>query len=101
MPGVLPVISLQLFSFVKQANEDRSRVFRLGLAYAAGVFAWFLGFAGLVVSLRAAGHRVEEAPGTTNIYRVDGGDAVTGPVVLAMAIRLGLMDPPNSRTRRA
>ena len=55
MPCVLPVISLKLFSFVKQANEDRARVFRLGLAYAAGVFAWFLGFAGLVVGVKAAG----------------------------------------------
>ena len=58
MPCVLPVISLKLFSFVKQANQSRERVFRLGLAYAAGVFAWFLGFAALVVALKAAGHQV-------------------------------------------
>ena len=58
MPCVLPVISLKLFSFVKQANETPARVLRLGLAYAAGVFAWFLGFAALVVTLRAAGHQV-------------------------------------------
>ncbi len=57
MPCVLPVISLKLFSFVKQANESPARVFRLGLAYAAGVFAWFLGFAGLVVAAKAAGGR--------------------------------------------
>ncbi len=57
MPCVLPVISLKLFSFVKQANEDPARVFRLGLAYAAGVFAWFLGFAALVVAVKAAGGR--------------------------------------------
>ncbi len=55
MPCVLPVISLKLFSFVKQANEDPARVFRLGLAYAAGVFAWFLGFAALVLAVKAAG----------------------------------------------
>ena len=55
MPCVLPVISLKLFSFVKQANEAPERVLRLGLAYAAGVFAWFLGFAALVVVLRRAG----------------------------------------------
>lgn len=58
MPCVLPVISLKLFSFVKQANEDPARVFKLGLAYAAGVFAWFLGFAALVVILKAAGREV-------------------------------------------
>ena len=55
MPCVLPVISLKLFSFVKQAHESRGRVFRLGLAYAAGVFAWFLGFAALIVAVKAAG----------------------------------------------
>ena len=55
MPCVLPVISLKLFSFVKQANESPARVLRLGLAYAAGVFAWFLGFAVLVIAAKAAG----------------------------------------------
>ncbi|MCJ2101039.1 hypothetical protein [Methylobacterium sp. E-046] len=54
-----------------------------------------------VAALREAGHQVEEVPGTISIYRIDGGDAVTGTVVLAMAIRLGLLDPPDSRTRRA
>lgn len=49
-----------------------------------------------VVALRAAGHQVEVKPGATNVYRVDGGDAVTGPVVLALAIRLSLMDTPRS-----
>ena len=57
MPCVLPVISLKLFSFVKQANESPARVLRLGLAYAAGVFAWFLGFAVLVIAAKAAGGR--------------------------------------------
>lgn len=45
-----------------------------------------------VEALRSSGHRVEEVAGATNVYRVDGGDAVTGPVVLALAIRLGLID---------
>ena len=58
MPCVLPVISLKLFSFVKQANEEPARVFRLGLAYTAGVFAWFLGFAAVVVLLKTAGREV-------------------------------------------
>lgn len=48
-----------------------------------------------VTALRAAGHQVDEEPGATSVYRVDGGDAVTGPVVLALAIRLGLMDTPS------
>ena len=53
-----------------------------------------------VAALREAGHQVEEVPGTISVYRIDGGDAVTGTVVLAMAIQLGLLDPPDSRTRR-
>ena len=77
MPCVLPVISLKLFSFVKQANEDRARVFRLGLAYAAGVFAWFLGFAGLVVGLRAAGHQVGYAFHLQNPWFLVGLSAAT------------------------
>ena len=46
-------------------------------------------------ALRAAGHEDEAVPGASNVYRVDCGDAVTGPVVLAMAIRLGLLDQPD------
>ena len=77
MPCVLPVISLKLFSFVKQANQSRERVFRLGLAYAAGVFAWFLGFAALVVALRAAGHQVGYAFHLQNQWFLVGLSAVT------------------------
>ena len=58
MPCVLPVISLKLFTFIKQANEDPVRIWRMGLAYAAGVFAWFMGFALLVVILKAAGRQL-------------------------------------------
>lgn len=47
-----------------------------------------------VAALRAAGHQVEAVPGANNGFRVDGGDAVNGPALLAMAIRLGLMDTP-------
>lgn len=48
-----------------------------------------------VEALRVAGHHVEAVPGANNVYRIDGGDAVTGTVVLAMAIRLGLLDAPG------
>ncbi len=77
MPCVLPVISLKLFSFVKQANQSRERVFRLGLAYAAGVFAWFLGFAALVVALKAAGHQVGYAFHLQNPWFLVGLSAAT------------------------
>lgn len=41
MPCVLPVISLKVLSFVRQAHEHRLRVFFLGLAYAAGILVFF------------------------------------------------------------
>jgi thiol:disulfide interchange protein DsbD len=55
MPCVLPVIALKIFGFVKQSKEEPRRVFRLGLAFVAGVFVFFLGLATAVVVLKAAG----------------------------------------------
>lgn len=42
MPCVLPVISLKVLSFVRQAHEDRARIFRLGLTYSAGIMTFYL-----------------------------------------------------------
>ena len=55
MPCVLPVIALKIFGFVQQAGEEPRRVFRLGLAFVVGVFAFFLGLATLITVLRANG----------------------------------------------
>ncbi|HEY5751802.1 MAG TPA: protein-disulfide reductase DsbD domain-containing protein [Chthoniobacterales bacterium] len=55
MPCVLPVISLKIFSFVRQSGESRQRVFKMGLAFSAGMFAWFLGLALVLLILRSAG----------------------------------------------
>jgi thiol:disulfide interchange protein/DsbC/DsbD-like thiol-disulfide interchange protein len=41
MPCVLPVISLKILSFVRQAKEDRARVFLLGFTYCAGILVFF------------------------------------------------------------
>ncbi|MBI5866447.1 MAG: hypothetical protein HZB38_18405 [Planctomycetes bacterium] len=41
MPCVLPVISIKIVSFIEQSGDHPERVFRLGLAFAAGVLAWF------------------------------------------------------------
>jgi thiol:disulfide interchange protein DsbD len=54
MPCVLPVISLKIFGFVRQAGESRERIFRLGLAFCAGVFGFFLLLALLVLGLASA-----------------------------------------------
>jgi len=58
MPCVLPVIALKIFGFLGQAGESRQRVFRTGLAFVGGIFAWFLGLAALIVAARAAGAQV-------------------------------------------
>jgi thiol:disulfide interchange protein/DsbC/DsbD-like thiol-disulfide interchange protein len=55
MPCVLPVISLKVFSFVKQANESRKRIFLLGMVYCLGVIASFWVLAGVVLLLQAQG----------------------------------------------
>ncbi|RFC43092.1 MAG: thiol:disulfide interchange protein DsbD [Verrucomicrobia bacterium] len=55
MPCVLPVIALKIFGFTQQAGESPRRVFRLGLAFVAGVFTFFLGLALAVIGLKAAG----------------------------------------------
>lgn len=58
MPCVLPVISLKIFGFIKQAGEHPAKIFRHGLAFTVGIFAWFLGLAVLIVALQAAGNHV-------------------------------------------
>jgi thiol:disulfide interchange protein len=58
MPCVLPVISLKIFSFIAQAGESSTRIFRHGLAFAAGIFAWFLGLGVFVIALKAGGSQV-------------------------------------------
>jgi len=55
MPCVLPVIALKIFGFTQQAGEEPKRVFRLGLAFVAGVFVFFAGLAAAVVGLKSAG----------------------------------------------
>jgi thiol:disulfide interchange protein DsbD len=58
MPCVLPIISLKIFGFIQQAGQSRRKVFRSGIAFTAGIFAWFVGLALLLIGLKAAGHDV-------------------------------------------
>jgi thiol:disulfide interchange protein len=58
MPCVLPVISLKLFSFIAQAGESPARIFRHGVAFAVGIFTWFLGLGILVIALKSGGSQV-------------------------------------------
>lgn len=58
MPCVLPVISLKIFNFIAQAGESPRRIFRHGLAFAAGIFSWFLALGILVIILKSGGSQV-------------------------------------------
>ncbi|HVP13564.1 MAG TPA: protein-disulfide reductase DsbD domain-containing protein [Phycisphaerae bacterium] len=54
MPCVLPVISLKILSFVRQAKEDRARIFLLGVTYCAGILVFF-GFIAILFWARGEG----------------------------------------------
>jgi thiol:disulfide interchange protein len=84
MPCVLPVISLKIFGFIKHAGKDRQGVFRNGVAFIAGIFAWFVGLAVLLIVLKAAGHQITWAAQFTNPYFV----LALSVVVLVFALDL-------------
>ena len=84
MPCVLPVISLKIFGFIQQAGQSRRKIFRSGLAFAAGIFAWFIGLALLLILLKTAGHQITWAFQFTNAYFV----LFMSAVVLVFALNL-------------
>ena len=84
MPCVLPVISLKIFGFIKHARDSRARIFGNGLAFTAGIFAWFLGLAVLMIALKSAGHEITWAFQFTNPYFV----VVMSAIVLVFALNL-------------
>lgn len=58
MPCVLPVISLKVFGFIRQAGEAPGKIFAHGLAFVGGIFAWFLGLAAVIIALKSGGAEV-------------------------------------------
>lgn len=54
MPCVLPVISLKIFGFVRQAGDDPRRILQMGLVYALGIMASFLVLAALLAYSKLA-----------------------------------------------
>jgi len=58
MPCVLPVISLKIFGFIKQSGDSRAAILSHGLAFTAGIFAWFLGLAAVIIALKSGGSEV-------------------------------------------
>jgi thiol:disulfide interchange protein DsbD len=57
MPCVLPVIALKILGFVNEAKSSPRHVRMLGLVYALGVLVSFLVLAGIVIGVKAAGHK--------------------------------------------
>ena len=55
MPCVLPVLSLKLFSLIKQAGESRGRLLALGGATTAGILVSFWALAAVVAAVKAGG----------------------------------------------
>lgn len=84
MPCVLPVISLKIFGFIQHAGEDRRRILRSGLAFIAGIFAWFIGLALLLIVLKSAGREITWAFQFTNPYFV----LAMSAIVLVFALNL-------------
>ncbi len=99
MPCVLPVISLKIFGFIQQAGQSRQKIFRGGLAFTAGIFAWFIALALLLIALKAGGRDVTWGGFQfTNAYFVLG----LSVIVLVFALNLfGVFEIslPQSMTR--
>jgi thiol:disulfide interchange protein DsbD len=94
------VISLKIFGFVKQAGQDRQLILRSGLAFVAGIFAWFLALAFLLIALKTAGHQITWAAQFTNPYFI----LFLSVIVLIFALNLfGVFEisPPQSVMRLA
>jgi len=58
MPCVLPVLSIKIMGFVKQAGEDKKRILKHGLVFTSGVLISFWLLAGTLVALRAGGQEL-------------------------------------------
>ena len=58
MPCVLPVVSFKILSFVKISQQSRSKIFKHGLAFSAGILLSFWVLAGLMLILQAYGRTV-------------------------------------------
>ena len=84
MPCVFPVLSIKVLALVRHAGEGRSRLVAHGLAYGAGTLATFLGLAGLLMGMRAAGSQVGWG------YQLQSPVVVAGLAFLMLAVGLSL-----------
>ena len=58
MPCVLPVLSLKILGFVKQADESKKKALSHGLVFTAGVLVSFWVLVGVLLALRAGGEEL-------------------------------------------
>ncbi|MCC7528427.1 MAG: thioredoxin family protein [Candidatus Melainabacteria bacterium] len=58
MPCVLPVLAFKIMRFVKESKESRSKIFKLGLAYAFGTIATCMSLAAVVIVAQLLGASV-------------------------------------------
>ena len=58
MPCVLPVISLKIFSFIRQSQEDSRKIFQHGLIFSTGIILSFLLLAMTLILLRLGGEKI-------------------------------------------
>lgn len=58
MPCVLPVLSLKIFGFVQQANNEKSSALKHGIIFTFGVLISFWILAGLLLVLRSGGEQL-------------------------------------------
>lgn len=58
MPCVLPVISIKLYSLIKQSKESDSRILKHNLSYTLGIVSTFVGLAGIVTLLKSRGEDI-------------------------------------------
>jgi len=84
MPCVLPVISLKIFGFIKQAEDSRRSILLHGLAFGAGIFVWFLGLAAVIIFLKSGGAEVTWAFQFQNPWF----NVAIGSVVFVFALNL-------------
>ncbi len=81
MPCVLPVLGIKIASLVGQAHESRARIFRLGLAFGAGIMVVFLVLATLAAVF---------GMGWGDLFRTDAFNVVM--LCLVFVFALGMFD---------
>jgi len=55
MPCVLPVLSIKIMGFIKQAHDEHTASWKHGVSFTVGVLVSFLALAGLLLILKAGG----------------------------------------------